>query len=262
MVLENLFLFKLSPFLAIFLLSLAVTLFVTFIYKFTTNQDRMKNLKQDQKKLQAKYKKHMKEPEKAMKIQKELMAKNMEYTKHSFKSTLYTFIPLIILFAWMNAHFAYQNIEPDTPFTTTMTFVEEAAGEVMIEPSEDLELLSPATRDVNGTVTWELKGPEGFHTVTYAYGEEIYALEIVITKDWTYKNPLLTKQQGSFFGIGSDDAPRIPEESQIEEIKIDLEKTTPFGGFSLFGWHPGWLATYIVFSIVLSILLRKWLKVY
>ncbi len=262
MVLENLFIFALPPVLAIFLVSLAITLFVTLIYKYTTNQKHMKSLKDEQKRLQAEYKKHMKHPDKAMKIQKELMAKNMEYTKHSFRSTLYTFIPLIILFAWMNAHFMYHNLEPNTPFNTTAMFTEDATGTITLEPSKGLTLLSNATQPVNESVVWALEGPEGRYTLTYQYGNEIYSLDVLVTEDWTYATPVLGKSSGSFLGISNSDQPTIAKESSLDRLEVNLDKTHPFGGFSLFGWHPGWLATYIIFSLALSILLRKLLRVY
>jgi uncharacterized membrane protein (DUF106 family) len=36
----------------------------------------------------------------------------------------------------------------------------------------------------------------------------------------------------------------------------------PLGAFSLLGWHPGWLGTYIILSLIISLLLRKVMKVY
>ena len=38
-------------------------------------------------------------------------------------------------------------------------------------------------------------------------------------------------------------------------------KLAPLGPVSLFGWRPGWIAVYILFSIPISILLRKALNV-
>ena len=54
----------------------------------------------------------------------------------------------------------------------------------------------------------------------------------------------------------------IKKSSTIDMITVDLKPLQPFGDFSLLGWKPGWLATYIIFSLAASILVRKWLKVY
>ena len=40
------------------------------------------------------------------------------------------------------------------------------------------------------------------------------------------------------------------------EIRVGHKKRTPWEGFSIFGWYPGWLGVYIIYSIVMSIGLR------
>src|SRR4030043_2257506 len=125
MVLENLFILKIPSFWAILIISFAITLIITLVYKFTTDQKKMKKLKEEMKGYQKKIKEVSKSnPKKAMEIQQQAMKQNMEYMKHSFKSTLYTFIPIIIIFGWLNAHMAYYPLEPNQPFTITAYFAE------------------------------------------------------------------------------------------------------------------------------------------
>ncbi|RLG10826.1 hypothetical protein DRN69_08545 [Candidatus Pacearchaeota archaeon] len=78
-----------------------MSIFITLIYKYATNQQEMKRLKDELKELQKKAKEHKNEPEKVLEIQKELASKNLEYMKHSFKPMIYTFIPIIIVFWWL-----------------------------------------------------------------------------------------------------------------------------------------------------------------
>ena len=40
------------------------------------------------------------------------------------------------------------------------------------------------------------------------------------------------------------------------------KKVKPLGNVSLFGWKPGWLGVYIIFSIIFSMVLRKLLKIH
>ena len=49
MVFENIFLLKLPSIWAILIISLVITLVTTLVYKFTTNQKRMKELKEQMK---------------------------------------------------------------------------------------------------------------------------------------------------------------------------------------------------------------------
>ena len=171
MVLENIFLLKMPPFWAILIISFAITLLTTLVYKFTTDQKKMKKLKEDMKEYQKKIKALSKsDPQKAMSIQQEAMKQNMEYMKHSFKSTIYTFIPILIIFGWLNAHMGYYPLMPNQPFMVTAYFAEGHAEAVSISSIPELELLSNATQSiVNGKAEWELKGAEGEYKLEIDY---------------------------------------------------------------------------------------------
>jgi len=92
--------------LNIIIMSLILTLIVTLIYKYTTNQTKMKELKDEIKKAQGEIKLNKDNPAKMMEIQKTAMEKNLTYMKHSLVPMLITFIPLIILFGWLRGYFA------------------------------------------------------------------------------------------------------------------------------------------------------------
>lgn len=90
-----------NPKVTIILISVLVTLFMTLITKYTTNQNRMKELKKIQKACQIKLKDSKGDMKKQQEIQKEMMDCSMELMKHSFKPMLITFIPLLILIWWV-----------------------------------------------------------------------------------------------------------------------------------------------------------------
>lgn len=102
---------KQNPKLAIIIISLLVSIFVSLIYKLTIDQVRMKELKDKQKKLQEEIKKHKENPEKMLELQKEMMGHSGEMMKHSFKPMLLTFIPFLILFNWLRSVFISTSLE-------------------------------------------------------------------------------------------------------------------------------------------------------
>src|SRR3989338_3146270 len=79
-------------------LSLLITLVMTLLYKFLTDQKLMKELKDEMKKLKD-------NPEKMMEVQKKAMEKNMKYLFQSLKPTLITFIPILIIFEWIRQYY-------------------------------------------------------------------------------------------------------------------------------------------------------------
>lgn len=87
------------------LLSFILTLIMTLVYKFLTDQKLMKELKDEMKGFKDEMKKFKDNPEKMMEIQKRAMEKNMKYLLQSLKPTLITFIPILIIFEWMRQYY-------------------------------------------------------------------------------------------------------------------------------------------------------------
>jgi len=83
-----------------------ISLFITVIQKYTVDNETLKVLKQDQKKLQADMKSFKDHPERFAQLQKESMEKAGEMISISMKSFSYTAIPVILFFRWFSDYFA------------------------------------------------------------------------------------------------------------------------------------------------------------
>ena len=95
-----------NPKIGIISISFFITLAMTLVTKFFTDQIRMRELKDIQKKHQEKLKEHKGNFEKQKEIQSEIMASSMEMMKHSFKPLIITFLPVILIFVWLNGFFS------------------------------------------------------------------------------------------------------------------------------------------------------------
>ena len=249
------------PVLTIFLISLSISFIITIVYKFTTNQKLMKMLQADMKSLRSEIK-NTKDTSQAAQLNKHLMEKTMQQMMQSMKSTLITIVPIFFIFGWMSGNIAFAQVAPNEQFTASIEFEDAVNSEATIQ-SETLEILTNSTQSVEGNrVEWKLQGSEGIHEITYTYGDETYSREVILTDKWEYSDPYLEKKR-SYFGIIDigDDNP-IKEESQISRIAVDLPSIHPLGGFRAFGWQPGWLATYFLFTLALTFPVRRLLKVH
>jgi uncharacterized membrane protein (DUF106 family) len=101
---------KYGHFVGIIIISFLLTLLTTLVYKYFTDQEALKNIKEENKKLQDEMKVHKDNPQKMMELNREMMAHSMEMMKHSFKPMLITFIPIIIFFAYMRDLFVATEI--------------------------------------------------------------------------------------------------------------------------------------------------------
>lgn len=239
-------LLRLGPFWAVVVLSFLISLLIVVVYKFFTNQEEMKRLKDQQKEFQQQMKGMKDQPGEMMKVQKEAMGVSMQYMKHSFKATLITMLPVLLIFGWMNGHLASEPIFPDEPYSLTAAFAEGVAGETELIVSEGTELLGPAQQEImDRTATWRLKSTAGRHLLTTKVGEEQESKNVLITTN------LVTEPPVSFF-----------KNSAINSLRVNYNKLHPLGEFSILGWQPGWLGWYVIFSLLFTLGLRKVLKVY
>lgn len=237
-----------SPFLVVMLLALTVSLLMTLAYKFFTDQDKMRAVKEEQKAYQKQIKEMRSQPEKAMQLQKEAMRKNMDYMKMSFKPMLLTMIPLFLFFGWMQGHLAFEPIFPGETYSVTAQFADGVTGDAELVVQEGTELLSEAVQPIaSGTITWRLKSEEeGQHSLTVTHGEEEWSKAVLVTRELRYEQPVSVFQH-----------------ADLEQLQVNYNPLRPGGQkLSLLGWKPTWLGWYVIFSLLFSLGLRKVLKVY
>jgi len=255
-------LLSISSFLAILVLALVISLLITLVYKYMTNQEEMKRLKDQQKDFQKRMKGLRSEPQEMMKVQKEAMKVNMEYMKHSFKPTLITMLPIILIFGWMNAHLAFEPINPADVYSVSAIFDEKLSGEAELVLDEGTEFavdqstgkISSSKQTISEDTRWYLKSTMGEHFLIVKFNDIEETKKVLITDEASYEEPLSTY------------------DSAIEKIRINYNKLKPLNdllsskgkkaNFSIFGWQPGWLGIYIVLSIIFSVGLRKVLKLH
>ena len=239
-------LLKLPPFWGILIISFLISLIIVLIYKYATNQNLMKQLKDEIKALQKQAKELKHEPEKAMAVQKKAMQTNMKYMMQSMKATLITFIPIIIIFGWLQAHFAFLPILPDQDFTMTIDFKEASQGNISVTVPEGIEVVGEKTKQVtDGSVIFGLKGKAGVYDsppLEFDFNDEKYDKDVIITSGRDYAEPM-----------------KRFSDRDIESITASNEKTIVM---NLFGWKLGWLGSYIIFALVFSMALRKLMKIY
>ncbi len=235
-------LLKLPIVWVVVIMALIITFLITLIYKFTTNQNLMKELKSEMKELQKEMKELKSEPQKMMAVQKKAMQTNMKYMSHSMRSMLFTFIPIILIFGWMNAHLGYEPILPGQEFTTTVLFYENVKGNVELRIPEGISGSDLNKTISDGEVKWVLKGSGGEYLLEYNIDGKSYTKELLITKEQSYAKPV-----------------KIVKDKIVRQISVDNNKMKVL---NLFGWEVGWLGSYIILSIIFSMILRKLFKVY
>ena len=139
----------------------------------------------------------------------------------------------------------YEPIYPDERFSISAEVSAGVDGQVELIVDEDVEVLSDRVKDSTGELVWNLKASGGEHFIGVKTANDEQTKKILITDSLEYEDPV-----SSF------------ENSEVASITINYKELKPLGDFSIFGWRPGWLGWYIIFSIIFSIGIRKLMKVY
>lgn len=239
-------LIKWNPLVILVIITFIMTLLVTLVYKYATNQRVMKETKEELKEIQKRIKADKDDPKKVLEHNKLMMEKQMGMFKHSFKPMLITLLPILLFFGWMNSNVAYEPILPNQNFNTTVKFNTEIIGNMEIITPESIKIIGDKIQEIKKnedknewTARWTLIGSEkGLYTLDYKLGNKTFDKTILITEEQKYET--LTKE--------------IKNENLIIEIN---NKKKIF--LNILGW--GWLGTYIIFSLLFNLILRKLLKV-
>ncbi len=236
----------LTPFWALLIMSFLISLVIVVIYKWTTDQKLMKDLKDETKAFQKQMKELKAHPEEMMKVQKKAMQTNMKYMTHSMRPTLITFIPIILIFGWLQGHLAVEPIMPGHEFSVEVMFEKGITGNITAAVPDGIRVTGEHTKVIdNGKAVFTFKGDAGTYRapgLDFTVNDKTYTKEIIIGTDRNYETPL-----------------KVVKDKTVKSINTMHEKTIVM---NLLGWKLGWLGTYIIFALVFSLVLRKLMKVY
>jgi len=228
--------------LAILIFTLIMTFAINLVHKFTTNQTEMRSVRGRLKKLQAEMKKQRDNPKKLQKLNAEAMQLNGTYMKMSMRPLLFTFIPLIILFGWMNAHLALAPLAAGED--VTLTAIMDLPAVVTIDVPDELTIQGNNTKEtIEKQVSWSVSGnSSGAYDVTLRTDNGDEAVVPFIVNE-------IPKSRASKL------------DKPFKSATVGYVKSKPFGDFQLFGYTPGWLFTYMLFSFAFNFVVRKLLNI-
>ncbi len=229
-----------SPLWFLIIVTFLVTLLITLIYKYTTNQELVKRLRDEMKDIQKQIKESQHDLEKVKQLQKDSFEKMGQQFKQSMKPMFITMIPMIIILGWLAGNLSYESIKPGEEFNVEIDVINFNTS-VGLKAPMGIEILDKEVKHATPTAMWKAKGDEGNYVLEFTVngdkGDKLYTKEVKITKRSEYLEPIIAVNDGIVRGISVGNKP----------LKI----------FGL-----SWFWAYFIFAIVFNSLLRKLLKVY
>lgn len=245
-----------QAFLIILLATIGISLFSTLVYKFATNQKKMREIKERLKVLQKELREARGDQERMLKINSQIMKSHNEYSMQSMRSILFTFIPVMLVFIFLRAHVAYAPIHPGDTFTVLLDYRDQAAlGSTLVQVPNGFTLLNTSNYTKSGflglgsrkgeAVLIRAPNTSANGTITFSYGNETVNRSVMVTESnkyaqqsVSYRNGFLASAAIQYQGLRVFDVPWLP------------------------GWLQGWLAVYIIFTLIFTNVFRTVLKVH
>lgn len=251
----------LDPALGIIIISLILSLIITFAIKFLTDQNLMKDMRDEMKELQKEMKDLSNNPKKLAKANTRFMETNMKYMNHSMKPTLYTFIPILLVFTWLNSHLGYYPLLPNQPFQIIASFEKPPQAEnISLIVPEGVRLIEGPSFIDETKRAWLVEGGLGKHRLTLSSNNFNYSKDILITNERTYEAVEQDYRKHMFFFSS-------PSEGGLNKIAVGNKKILPFANVPIvkeIPWVSGWswFGAYVVFSLIFSMALRRMFNIY
>ena len=234
---------KISPLVAVLAVSIFFSLLVILITKFATNQERLKQIKEEISSLRKEISISKNDPQKMMELNSKMMKLSTESMKHNFKTSFWTIIPAILILGWFSSNLSYLPIKPDAEFILTAAFQENAEGMAKLNVKEGLEIIGDNEKEAkDNKIEWKLKGKPGDYLIELEFNNKFFTKDVLITGEQAYKTPK-----------------KAFKNDVVESISVSNEKLIIL---NLFGWKLGWLGSYIIFALIFMPMIRKVMKVY
>lgn len=245
-----------QAFLIILLATIGISLFSTLVYKFATNQKKMREIKERLKVLQKELKEARGDQERMLKINSQIMKSHNEYSMQSMRSILFTFIPVMLVFVFLRAHVAYAPINPGETFAVLLDYNDQAAmGSTLVAVPNGFTLVNTSNYTKSGflgfgkhtgeAVTIRSPNEPANGTIAFSYGNETLNRSVIVTESnkyapqsVNYRNAFLRSAAIDYKGLQVFDVPWLPR------------------------WLQGWLAVYIILTLIFTNVFRSVLKVH
>lgn len=252
------------PFFALTVLCVLFGLTGMFIFRKTTNQDRLKEIQQQIKLLHMEMRFRWNDLSEVLSRQNRVFRLNGRYLRYSLPATVWILIPIVSALIVMDSYFCCYPIRPGQIFTVSV----ENPGSSELNAVVLEDRLPDSIRFIEREENPDADGPihfvfrangSGTHNLFFSVKGEEISKTVSVGKGIQRVNR--TRGPASFLdSLYSPGEPPLPKGSKITALKIGY--TAIQFPLSIFGWHPGWFSYFIILSLVLILVFKKWFSVY
>lgn len=253
---------NMSPWIGMILISFLTALLMLFVFRFTSNQQGIKKVKNKIKAHLLEFRLYKDSLNISLKAQGKILRYNLKYISYSAKPVLVMIIPLILILIQLNLWFGYNSLTPGQKALLKAELEMDQSlldTEFKIETSSGLVVETlPLRIEDKEEVSWRLRAEEtGIHELALTVnGQKIIKKVAVAQSPLSKISPIRIRRNfiGELFNPG--EAP-LPRNIPVKSVEIKY----PSQSMNLFGWRIHWIISYFTLSIIFGFTFKGIFKV-
>ena len=243
---------NINPFWSLALFSLILAILMLFIFKYTSNQKKIKKTKN---KIRAHiYELSLFKDELGIVLsaQKNILIQNLNYIKYALIPMIFMIIPIAIILIQLDSWYGHRPLSAEESTIVSLTISEnrEIPETIGIESDKGLSIETPALRiPEQNQVDWRVRAIEtGEHNlVLNVSGQEFQKKVIVGDKSLIQISPYVSTP--GFWNVLLNPAQTpITKGSIVEKISVDYDRNS----IDVYKWQLDWIIIILVLSIVFA----------
>ena len=242
---------NMSPWIGMILISLLTALLMLFVFRFTSNQQGIKNVKNKIKAHLLEFRLFKDSLNISLKAQGKILRYNLKYISYTAKPLLVMIIPLILILIQLNLWFGYHSLslgqkailkaglEMNQSLLDTKFKIETSSGLVV-------ETL-PIRIEDKGEVNWRLQTKEaGIHELALTVNGHRVVKQVAVAQSPLSKiSPVKIRRNFIDELFNPGEAP-LPGNIPVKSLEIKY----PSQSMDLLGWRIHWIIVYFALSII------------
>lgn len=253
---------SLNPWAGMIVISLLTGLLMLFIYRLTSNQAGIREVKDRIKAHLLELRLYKDNMSVTMRAQGHILRANLRYLVLNLKPLLVMIVPLVLILAQLNLWFGSSPLMAGRSAILKVELGPETGPldiEFALEVPPQIILETPPLRiEELREVAWRIK-PEasGVFDLTIRAGEQAALKAVVVEGRALQKISSLKVERNFLKEILYPGEKPLPSESPIRSVEL----VYPAGRLALFGLRVHWLIAYLFLSIIFGFILKRPFKV-
>jgi hypothetical protein len=253
---------SMSPWIGMILISFLTSLLMLFVYRFTSNQQGIREVKNKIKAHLLELRLFKDSLSLTLKAQGKILRYNLKYIGYALKPFLVMIIPIILILIQLNLWFGYQALDPGQKAILVVKLKEGQNLlniDIAIEPSSGFDIETPPIRiEEEREINWRLHAIEkGVHDLTLIIDGRRITKEVAVSQKALSRISQAKVRRNFIDELFHPKESPLPGNLPIKKIEVKY----PSKSMNLFGWHLPWWLVYFALTIIFGFTFKGIFKV-